>query len=310
MTVGELGLGVTLPNDNFANQKVEVQVFDGEHTTQDTFYWTSTNVDPTATINGAPSSSPEGTLISLTSSKSDPGSADTHTYAWSVKKDGSSYASGTTENFSFTPNDNGSYEVELTITDDDGGSGSDTETISVTNVDPTATINGTPTSSSEGTLISSTSSKSDPGSADTHTYAWSVTKNGSPYGSGGTSSTFSFTPDDNASYEVTLTITDDDGGAGTDSESITVTNVAPSFAATYPKFSAGAVACPSAGATNATLGFNFTDPGADTWTVYIDWENDGTFEYSRAARQGRFAKPHLLDERLAHGRGQGRGRRG
>ena len=54
-----------------------------------------------------------------------------------------------------------------------------------------------------------------------------MTKNGVAYGSGGTLSTFSFTPNDNATYVVTLMVTDDDGGSGTTSKTITVTNVAP-----------------------------------------------------------------------------------
>src|SRR5207302_2653048 len=85
---------------------------------------TVNNVAPTAAIVGAPASSPEGTGISLTSNVTDPG-ADTFSYAWSVTKNGNAYASGTAANFSFTPNDEGTYVVSLTVTDDDGGSGSD-----------------------------------------------------------------------------------------------------------------------------------------------------------------------------------------
>ena len=71
------------------------------------------NVAPTATITGAPASghSPEGTAISLGSFVTDPSSADTaagFTYAWSVTKNGSAFASGTAADFSFTP-DNTRY---------------------------------------------------------------------------------------------------------------------------------------------------------------------------------------------------------
>src|SRR5207253_11121026 len=144
---------------------------------------TVVNVAPAPTINGAPASSPEGTLISLTSSANDPGTQDTFTYAWSVTKNGNPYLSGSNANFSFTPNDNGTYVVSLMVSDDDNGSGSDSKSISVTNVAPTAQINGAPASSPEGTAINLTSSVSDPGTADTFTYAWSVTKNGNPYNS-------------------------------------------------------------------------------------------------------------------------------
>src|SRR5204862_4808356 len=131
-----------------------------------------------------PASSPEGTSISLGSSVIDPGTADTFTYAWSVTQNGAPFAAGTESTFSFTPDDNGSYAVTLTVTDDDGGVGSDSRTIDVTNLAPTAAINGAPASSSEGTPIPLTGGVADPGAADTFTYAWAVTKNGARFGGG------------------------------------------------------------------------------------------------------------------------------
>ena len=38
--------------------------------------------------------------------------------------------------FSFTPNDNGSYQIVLTVSDEDGGSATVDQTISVANVAP------------------------------------------------------------------------------------------------------------------------------------------------------------------------------
>src|SRR5262249_39669180 len=73
----------------------------------------------------------------------------------------------------------------------------------------------------------------DPSSADLEsgvTWSWSVTKNGSPYGSGSDGG-FDFSPDDNGTYVVTLTVTDRDG-TGTTSRTIDVTNVAPTAAIT------------------------------------------------------------------------------
>ena len=102
------------------------------------------------------------------------------------------------------------------------------------------------------------------------TYAWVVTKNGSPFASGQRQRRSRFTPDDNGTYVVSLTATDEDGGIGTDSKTIAVTNVAPVFtaadAATNPtKFGA------TANWRAITLFYGFTDPGADTWTIQIDW---------------------------------------
>src|SRR5205814_10335296 len=61
------------------------------------------------------------------------------------------------------------------------GAATASQSITVNNVAPTASIVGAPASSSEGTLISLTSNVVDPGTADTFSYAWLVTKNGNAY---------------------------------------------------------------------------------------------------------------------------------
>src|SRR6185369_16797816 len=107
----------------------------------------------------------------------------------SVTKNGvGGYATGTGTSFSFTPNDNGTYIVTLTATDKDGGVGTTSRTITGPNVAPTAAITGAPVSSTEGAAINLAGSATDPGSADTFTYAWNVTKGGVAYTSGSGSS--------------------------------------------------------------------------------------------------------------------------
>ena len=50
-------------------------------------------------------------------------------------------ADGTAETFSFTPIENGTYNVSYKVTDDDGGVGTDTAVITVNNVAPTIFVN-------------------------------------------------------------------------------------------------------------------------------------------------------------------------
>ena len=253
-----------------------------------TFTATVANVAPTASITGAPATSPEGTQIDLGSSVTDPGSLDTAAgflYSWSVTKNGSPYGSGgSASSFSFTPDDNASYVVTLTATDKDGGVGTDTKTITVTNVAPTATITDAPATSPEGTTILLHSSVTDPSSADTSvgfTYAWSVTKDGSPYGVGGSSATFSFTPDDNASYIVTFTATDKDSGVGTDSKTITVNNVAPSVTSAADQSS-------NEGSSVAFDLGSFSDPGLgdSPWHVDVNWGDSSSHDTFATSSQG------------------------
>ena len=83
-----------------------------------------TNVPPAPTITGAPTSSPEGTAISVGVNENDPGTLDTFTYAWKVTKNLANFASGTNSTFAFTPDDNGAYHMGVTVTDKDAGVGS------------------------------------------------------------------------------------------------------------------------------------------------------------------------------------------
>ena len=176
-------------------------------------------------------------------------------------------AAGTAASRPFTFPDNGTYTVWGRIFDKDSGYRDYTTQVVVQNVAPTPTLAGAPASSPEGTAISLTGSYANPGSADTVTLAWSVTKSGNAYAAG-TGASFSFTPDDNGSYVVTLTATDDDGGVGTDTKTIAVTNVAPTLTL------AGAAAVNEGSAY--TLNLSSSDPGADTISSWAVTWGDGT----------------------------------
>jgi len=156
-----------------------------------------------------------------------------------------------------------------TVTVTAGTASADYE-VTVSNVAPMATINGAPASGPEGTAIALTSTVSDLGTADTFTYAWSVTKNGNPYATG-SAANFTFTPNDNGIYVVSLAVTDDDLGVGSAvQQTINVTNVAPTVAA---------ISGPASGVRLFTQNFSssFTDPGsADTWTVTWNFGDGNT----------------------------------
>ena len=102
----------------------------------------------------------EGTPITVTGSASDPaGANDTLTYAWTVNKGGgpTAFASGSgvgLTSFSFTPDDNASYQIVLTVSRRGRREhhGVD-QTISVANVDPSPTIVSIGEPKVEGTSI-------------------------------------------------------------------------------------------------------------------------------------------------------------
>ncbi|MFH1921247.1 MAG: PKD domain-containing protein, partial [Planctomycetota bacterium] len=249
------------PNDN------GVYTFDftvtdddlGSHT--DTVVVTATNVAPTADA-GADQTVDEGDPVSFSGSFTDPGVLDTHTIQWN-------FGDGDTATGSLTPGhtyaDNDVYTVTLTVTDNDGGVGVDTLTVTVGNVAPTVNA-GPDRSVDEGDLVSFSGSFTDPGVLDTHTIQWN-------FGDGNTA-TGSLTPPDhtyadNGVYVVTLRVTDDDGGVGVDTLTVTVGNVAPTV-------NAGPDQTVNEGAPVSFSG-SFTDPGAaDTHSIQWDFGDGST----------------------------------
>jgi uncharacterized repeat protein (TIGR01451 family) len=140
-----------------------------------------TNATPVANA-GGPYSGNEGAAISLTGSKTDPGSNDTHTYLWTYAVVSGvdagatcSFSSATVLNPTITCTDDGSYKVALMVTDDDLGTNSNYATLTLQNVKPTIASLTKP----DGTALPTTIivagtlpikvSFSDPATNDTHT---------------------------------------------------------------------------------------------------------------------------------------------
>ena len=241
------------------------------------------NVPPAVEIAGAPASSAEGTAIELTGSVTDV-DQDSHTLAWTVTKNGSPFAGGSGSALAFTPDDDGTYVVDLTATDGAGAVGSDSKTIVVTNVGPAVTFTSGDTSIPEGSSGSGLHvyafSISDPGADDVAEVHADCGANGTRVGltfddSGGTM-TCTFSTSALADGPRTLSIgaraTDDDGDSGpAASRSVAVTNVRPTVTPLLPSpFSIIRVF--RAVTASATI----ADPGPDSpYAAWIEWGDGG-----------------------------------
>src|SRR5205823_4070638 len=126
--------------------------------------------------------------------------------------------------------DDGHYRIVLTVGDEDGGSATAERIVVVGNVAPTPTIDSIAAVRSEGTAIAVTGSATDPaGDNDPLSYRWAVYQDGdgSTAFDTGTGPAWSFTPNDNGSYRIVLTVSDGDGGTTSVVQTIDVANVAP-----------------------------------------------------------------------------------
>ena len=131
--------------------------------------------------------------------------------------------------FVAAPPDEGIYLVTVTVTDNDGGSTtSDPVTINVTNADPTVSVwVQSEQPAAEGRTLIADSLSLDPGLADYIAgYSWTVSKVGDPGWTLDDSvqtdqPSIGFIPEDEGTYRLTLTVTDNDG-ASTTSEALDV----------------------------------------------------------------------------------------
>jgi endonuclease G len=187
--------------------------------------------------------------------------------------------SGTGANQTYTPAPDYSGTDSFTFNVSDGSRTSNTATVAITvypvNDAPVATLTA-PSTGVEGSGVTASVFVSDVDSA-TGTIAWSVTKNGSPYANG-TGASVGFTPDDDGTYVVSVTATDGGGATGSDSKSISVSNIEPVISATTGPVTQLAVGTP------ATVSVTYSDAGAaDTHTATFTWGDGSTSNVSCGA---------------------------
>jgi PKD repeat protein len=210
---------------------------------------------------GADRAISEGDSMTLAAGFTDAGTLDTHTVLvdWG---DGTATAASLTASHQYL--DDGVYTVTVTVTDDDGGVGSDTLAVTVSNVAPVV-VAGADKLINEGDNITLAASFTDAGTVDTHTVLvdWG---DGSAMA---TSLTASHQYVDDGVYTVTVTVTDDDGGVGSDILNVTAADVPPvitSFTSAVDPVAIGTE-------VSATGTFDCVD--VDTCGATIDW-GDGT----------------------------------
>lgn len=165
----------------------------------------SADIEPSRTSGTAPVS------VEFDASGSSDPDGSIEEYEWDIE--GQEDADGQTVSREFT--EPGSYEVELTVTDDDGEQASTSVTIEV-NAPPTASASADPPSGDAPLNVDFDGSDSSDPDGEIVEYRWEI-EGPTP---GGTGETITRRFQTRGTYDVTLTVTDDDGA--TDSTTITV----------------------------------------------------------------------------------------
>jgi PKD repeat protein len=164
-----------------------------------------------------------GQNINFSSAGSNDSDGNIVSYSWTFGDGGSSNNANPSHSYAAA----GIYTVRLTVTDNDGDSDTATTTATIAdnnppaNVAPTANANG-PYSGTAGQSVSFSSAGSSDSDGNIVSYSWN-------FGDGGSSNNAnpSHTYGAAGSYNVSLTVTDNDGASDTDATTATIADNTP-----------------------------------------------------------------------------------
>lgn len=240
--------------------------------------WSASAEQPTVAIAGVPPSPLEGSAIVFSSATTGI-LAGTYMEAWTVTFDGAPYASGSGQSFTFTPEEEGTYDVSVSVETTAGGTpiASTAISITVSGVAPTLALNGSSVGA-RGQSIALNLSAISPSSVDqaagfSYIINWG---DGTPADTltAGSTLTLNHVYQHTGVYTITATSTDDDGLTSR----AATTSIAISPVAIEPDPLNPALTDLVAGGSTSNSVITFV-PGAQAGsvTVWINGVNDGTY---------------------------------
>ena len=252
--------------------------------------------DPGAAI-AAVGDRPEGSDITFDGTGSTAGgdAGDALSYAWDLDNDGA-YDDSTSATPTWAFGDNGAHTVGLQVSNASGYTDTTSVSFNTTNVVPTVTVDLADLAGMEENDTRTVAATfSDPGWQDTYSGnvdlgtsyrpdvnpAVAVTTQGAkgPGDSGGATAdqgtaTAQVTYGDNGTYTVTVDVTDDDSGTGSDDAQATVANVDPTSVidTSGEQVYDGVSAFILEAGEDLTVPASSEDPGSDDLTFVWDWD--------------------------------------
>ncbi len=172
------------------------------------------NKAPIPQIKYSPTSPRQGETVQFYGDESHDEDGSIADYTWNFADGGSSHMENPTHVFS----QSGDYLVQLKVQDNQGGIGITSASLNISdNQVPTASFYITPQSPKAGQIIQFNGSESADSDGTINNYAWDFGD-----GSQGNSQIATHTYQDAGSYIALLTVTDNDGGKGTQQKSIVI----------------------------------------------------------------------------------------
>ena len=267
----------------------------------------NTNAAPTARPAATPESGAAPLAVSFDGSASSDSDGSITSFRWNFG-DGSAEATGETVDHTFGAV--GTYQVRLTVTDDDGATGSSTVTVTVNAVDgesPVAMAAADPENGVAPLVVDFSSAGSSDPDGSIADYRWNFDDGSAVSFSPNPTHTFQA-----GSYDVTLTVIDDDGL--TDTATLTILVSPPDNALPEPAFTmsddsgpaplavdfdASASSDPDGNivsylwdfgdgdtGSGATVSHTFTDPGAYDVTLTVADNESGVATLTRTVSVG------------------------
>ena len=245
------------------------------------------NFPPVADANG-PYTVDEGGTYTLDASGSSDLDGDPLTFTWDINDDGVfGDATGPTPTLSAAGLDDSVTTVSVRVSD---GFAEDTDssTLTVMNVAPTVDA-GPDAVINEGDMFLSSGTFTDAGALDT----WTAVVD---YGDGSSPQALVLNPDktfdlahmyaDNGDYVATVTVTDDDGGVGSDSALVTVFNVAPTVSVNVPIVTVNEGDIASNSGTFADVGADVVTMTASVGGISQTGTQSGTWSWAFTTQDG------------------------
>ena len=218
------------------------------------------SIKPDANFSYSPNNPSTEDLVDFTDLSTDADGSIVN-WTWDFGDENQSYLQHPSHQYA----DNGSYIVTLTVVDDDGENDSINGVVDVSNVAPSVNFSYLPTVPTTADVIQFTDLSSDPDGTIVSWY-WDFDDG---YQQTNQHPNNQYADDD--IYNVSLTVTDDDGASNTTYKLITITNVAPLVSFTYT---------PIHPTVDDLILFNDTSLDSDGTIVNWSWDfGDGNNSY-------------------------------